>query len=64
MMVFKTTIGAEILAAEPTARNSNLFPVKAKGDVLFLSGLYLSANALYAFFIYASVAFLDTPKMA
>ncbi len=30
------------LALEPTARNSNLFPVKANGEVLFLS--VLSSN--------------------
>ena len=38
-MVFKTVIGIAQFAEEPTALNSNLFPVNAKGDVLFLSVL-------------------------
>ena len=38
-IVFKTVIGAAELADEPTARNSNLFPVKANGEVLFRSVL-------------------------
>ena len=39
IMEFKTVIGFAQFAVEPTALNSNLFPVKAKGDVLFLSVL-------------------------
>ena len=38
-MEFKTVIGFAQLAVEPTALNSNLLPVKAKGDVRFLSVL-------------------------
>jgi hypothetical protein len=38
-MVFKTVIGVAQLDKEPTALNSNLFPVNANGDVLFLSVL-------------------------
>ena len=38
-MVFKTVIGADELAEEPTARNSNLLPVKAKGEVRLRSVL-------------------------
>ncbi len=37
--MFKTVIGAAQLVKEPTALNSNLLPVKAKGEVLFLSVL-------------------------
>ena len=38
-MEFKTVIGLAQLAVEPTARNSNLLPVKAKEDVRFRSVL-------------------------
>jgi hypothetical protein len=38
-MVFKVVIALEQFAEEPTALNSNLFPVNAKGEVLFLSVL-------------------------
>ena len=37
MMVFMIVLVQEIESAEPSIRNSNLLPVKAKGDVLFLS---------------------------
>ncbi len=37
--MFKTVIGLEEFAEEPTALNSNLLPVKAKGEVRFLSVL-------------------------
>ena len=36
-IVFNTTFAGAIESAEPTIRNSNLLPVKANGDVLFLS---------------------------
>ena len=36
-MVLMTVFGSAIDAMEPTIRNSNLFPVKAKGEVRFLS---------------------------
>ena len=36
-MVFSTKLGAEIDADEGTSLNSNLLPVKANGEVLFLS---------------------------
>ena len=32
-MVLSTVLGQAMLALEPTARNSNLFPVKANGEV-------------------------------
>ncbi len=38
-MVFKIVIGFAQFAEDPTALNSNLFPVNAKGEVLFLSVL-------------------------
>jgi hypothetical protein len=38
-IVFNVVIAFEQFADEPTALNSNLFPVKANGDVLFLSVL-------------------------
>ncbi len=38
-IVFKTVIGTAQFADEPTALNSNLFPVKANGDVRFRSVL-------------------------
>ena len=38
-MVLITIMACEQFAAEPTALNSNLFPVKANGEVLFLSVL-------------------------
>ena len=39
IIVFKTVIGCPQLAVDPTARNSNLFPVNAKGEVLLRSVL-------------------------
>ena len=36
-IVFNTTFAGAIESEEPTIRNSNLLPVKANGDVLFLS---------------------------
>ena len=38
-IVFKVVIETAQFAEEPTALNSNLFPVKANGEVLFLSVL-------------------------
>ena len=38
-MLFKTVIGAEEFADEPTALNSNLLPVKANGEVRLRSVL-------------------------
>ena len=32
-MVLSTVLGQAMLALDPTARNSNLFPVKANGEV-------------------------------
>ena len=43
---FKTVMGKAVFAEDPTARNSNLFPVKAKGDVLFLSVLSLVRSGI------------------
>ena len=45
-MEFKTVIGLAQLAVEPTALNSNLFPVKAKGEVLFRSVLSSSISGI------------------
>ena len=42
---FNTVIGPPQFAEEPTARNSNLFPVKANGEVLFLSCLLYTSDA-------------------
>ena len=39
MIVFKTVIGPAQFAEEPTARNSNLFPVNANGEVRLRSVL-------------------------
>jgi len=39
MIAFKIVIGAEEFAEEPTALNSNLLPVKAKGEVRLRSVL-------------------------
>lgn len=38
-ITFKTVMALAQLADDPTALNSNLLPVKAKGEVLFLSVL-------------------------
>ena len=38
-MVFNTVIGPAQFAEEPTALNSNLLPVNAKGEVLLISVL-------------------------
>ena len=43
---FKTIIGLAQLALEPTALNSNLFPVNANGEVLFLSVLSNSISGI------------------
>jgi hypothetical protein len=40
-MVFRATLGPAMDCAEPTILNSNLFPVKAKGEVLLRSVLSL-----------------------
>src|ERR1700761_332008 len=41
-MVFNIVMALDELADEPTARSSNLFPVKANGEVRFLSVLSLN----------------------
>ena len=43
---FNTIIALAQLASLPTARNSNLFPVKAKGDVLLRSVLSMSSSGI------------------
>ena len=45
-MAFKVVIALEQFAVEPTALNSNLFPVKANGEVLFLSVLSKSTSGI------------------
>jgi len=42
-----TVIGLAQFAVDPTALNSNLFPVKAKGDVLFLSVLSRRISGIF-----------------
>ena len=37
MMVLSTMLASATFACDPSMRNSNLLPVNAKGDVLFLS---------------------------
>ncbi len=48
MIVFRIVFGPAQLWDDPTARNSNLFPVKAKGEVRFRSetsrGIFGSAS--------------------
>ena len=44
--VFKAIIALAQLASEPTARNSNLFPVKAKGEVRLRSVLSISNSGI------------------
>ncbi len=43
-MAFNVVFGLAIESEEPTMRNSNLFPVKANGEVLFLSVASLSKS--------------------
>ena len=43
-MVFNTTLAEEMESEEPTIRNSNLLPVKAKGEVRFRSVASLSKS--------------------
>ena len=43
-MVFSTVLGEAMESDDPTMRNSNLLPVKAKGDVRFLSVASLSRS--------------------
>ncbi|MNF76947.1 hypothetical protein D3C84_590740 [compost metagenome] len=45
-IAFSVVIAFEQFAFEPTALNSNLFPVKAKGEVLFLSVLSKSTSGI------------------
>ena len=53
MIVFKTTIELEQLSELPTARNSNLFPVNANGDVRFLSVLSNKISGIFGTLIVA-----------
>ena len=46
-MVFRTVIAEEQLAEDPTALNSNLFPVNANGEVLFLSVLSIRSSGIW-----------------
>ena len=55
IMAFKTVIGPPQLADDPTALNSNLFPVNAKGDVLFLSVLSNKISGILPIFIFNAV---------
>ena len=45
-MVFRTTLALEMEAEEPTIRNSNLLPVKAKGEVLLRSVASLATSTM------------------
>ncbi|MNG00964.1 hypothetical protein D3C84_839220 [compost metagenome] len=46
-IAFKVVIALEQFAIEPTALNSNLFPVKANGEVLFLSVLSKRTSGIF-----------------
>ena len=46
-MVFSTVTALEQLADDPTALNSNLFPVNANGEVLFLSVLSIRSSGTW-----------------
>ena len=46
-MVLRTVTADEQFADEPTALNSNLLPVNANGDVLFLSVLSISSSGIW-----------------
>src|SRR5690554_3074780 len=63
-ITFKAVIGPATLPLEPTALNSNLLPVKAKGEVLFLSvlsnmisGILLIPNFKYILSPFSSFRF-------
>lgn len=63
-MVLRTVAGKDIDCEEPTALNSNLLPVKAKGDVLFLSVLSLLKTGSFQMprsMIALSLAFVTLP---
>ncbi len=63
-MVLSTVAGKEIDCDEPTARNSNLLPVKAKGDVRLrsvLSLLTIGSDEMPKSIISASVALVTMP---
>src|SRR5699024_10941211 len=45
-MEFSIVMGMAEFAVDPTARNSNLLPVKAKGEVRFLSVLSLRSSGI------------------
>ena len=46
MIVFSAVIALAQLAEDPTARNSNLLPVKAKGEVRLRSVLSISSSGM------------------
>ena len=46
MIVLSTVIGLAQFAEDPTARNSNLFPVNAKGEVRLRSVLSISNSGM------------------
>ena len=46
-MVFRTVTALAQLAEEPTALNSNLLPVNANGEVLFLSVLSIRSSGTW-----------------
>jgi len=56
------------LADEPTARNSNLFPVKAKGEVRFLSVLSSKISGIRPMFnlseVFSSGVILRSPTFS
>ena len=55
IIVFKTIIAEPQFAEEPTALNSNLFPVNANGEVLFLSVLSSNICGILPIFNFNSV---------
>ena len=46
-MALRTVIDLAQFAFDPTVLNSNLFPVKAIGDVLFLSEISLATFGIF-----------------
>ncbi|MCK7469356.1 MAG: hypothetical protein MZU95_00065 [Desulfomicrobium escambiense] len=63
-MVLRIVAGKEMDCEEPTARNSNLLPVNAKGDVLLRSVLSLLRTGSFEIprsMIASSVAFVILP---
>jgi hypothetical protein len=57
-IAFNVVIELEQFELEPTALNSNLFPVKANGEVLFLSVLSKRTSEFYLRHLILNLFFL------